>query len=96
MKTAGAPTVENRKARFNYEIIESLEVGIALSGTEVKSIRNGVVGLREAYAKIRGNEIFSYGIAHSIIQARQFSQIMSRAASVSSYCIESRLHISRN
>jgi SsrA-binding protein len=52
------PTIDNRKARFNYEIIESLEAGVVLSGTEVKSIRLGTAGLREAYAKIRGNEIF--------------------------------------
>jgi SsrA-binding protein len=57
-ETSLTPTIDNRKARFNYEILESLEVGIALSGTEVKSIRLGTAGLREAYAKIRNNEIF--------------------------------------
>ncbi len=56
------PAVDNRKARFDYEILESFEVGIVLSGTEVKSIRNGVVGLREAYAKIRNNEIYLIGL----------------------------------
>ncbi len=61
-ESAPAPTIENRKARFDYEIIESMEAGIVLSGTEVKSIRSGVVGLREAYAKIRGNEIFLIGL----------------------------------
>jgi SsrA-binding protein len=68
-----APTIENRKARFNYEIIESLEVGIVLSGTEVKSIRSGVVGLREAFAKIRGNEIFLIGLHVPLYKQGSFS-----------------------
>lgn len=68
-----APTIENRKARFNYEIIESMEAGIVLSGTEVKSIRSGVVGLREAFAKIRGNEIFLIGLHVPLYKQGSFS-----------------------
>lgn len=48
----------NRSAFFNYEIIESLEAGISLLGSEVKSIREGRVSLKESYAEIRNGEVF--------------------------------------
>jgi len=48
----------NKKAYFNYEIIESLEAGIALLGSEVKSIRDGRVSLKDSYAEIRNGEVF--------------------------------------
>lgn len=47
---------DNRKARYLYEILETYEAGIALQGTEVKSIRAGKVNLQDAYALIRGGE----------------------------------------
>ena len=48
----------NKSAFFNYEIIESLETGIALLGSEVKSVRDGRVSLKESYAEIRNGEVF--------------------------------------
>jgi len=51
-------TVNNREARFRYEILESLEVGVALTGTEIKSIRNGNLSLKEAYARVRDGEVW--------------------------------------
>lgn len=48
----------NRKARFNYEIIETYEAGIELKGTEVKSIRAGKVNLSEGYASVDNGEVF--------------------------------------
>ena len=48
----------NKKAYFNYEIIESLEAGISLLGSEVKSIREGRVSLKDSYAEIRNGEVF--------------------------------------
>jgi SsrA-binding protein len=48
-KTTASPRIVNRKARFDYHILESLEVGIVLQGSEVKSIRNGQVSLAEGY-----------------------------------------------
>jgi SsrA-binding protein len=48
----------NRKARFDYFILSSLEVGIALAGCEVKSIRQGNVSLQDAYALIEDEEAF--------------------------------------
>jgi SsrA-binding protein len=48
----------NRKARFNYEIGEVFEAGIALTGTEVKSLRVGKATIAESYADARGNELW--------------------------------------
>ncbi len=48
----------NKKAYHNYEIIESLEAGIALRGSEVKSVRGGRVSLKDSYAEIRNGEVF--------------------------------------
>lgn len=47
---------DNRQARFQYEILETLEAGIQLKGTEVKSVRAGKVNLRDGYVLIRNNE----------------------------------------
>ncbi len=49
---------DNRQARFQYEVLESFEAGIALVGTEVKSIRQGKVNLRDGYALIRNGEVW--------------------------------------
>ncbi len=49
---------ENRKARFNYEIGETFEAGIVLSGTEVKSLREGRANIAEAYATETGGELW--------------------------------------
>lgn len=48
----------NRKARFNYFIIEELECGIELKGTEIKSIRLGKVSINDAYARVKNGEVF--------------------------------------
>jgi len=49
---------DNRRARFNYEIGEVIEAGIALTGTEVKSLRNGRATIAESYADARNGEIW--------------------------------------
>ncbi|MDI3279980.1 MAG: SsrA-binding protein SmpB [Bacillota bacterium] len=51
---------ENRKARHDYHILETYEAGIALRGTEVKSIRAGKVNLKDSFARIEGGEVFVY------------------------------------
>ncbi len=48
----------NKPVYFNYEIVETLEAGIALQGSEVKSVRDGRISLKEAYAEIRNGEVF--------------------------------------
>lgn len=49
---------ENRRARFDYAIEENFEAGIALTGTEVKSLRAGEGGIAESYAEIRDGEVW--------------------------------------
>lgn len=50
--------IRNRQAYYNYEILATYEAGIALKGTEIKSIREGAVNLKDSYAIIRNNELF--------------------------------------
>lgn len=51
-------TIVNRKARFQYEIVEEIEAGIVLQGTEVKSLRKGRANIKDSYATVRDGEIF--------------------------------------
>jgi SsrA-binding protein len=61
-KTDGSRNVsENRKARHKFEVLESLECGIALLGSEVKSLRAGKISIEEAYARVRDGEVWLIG-----------------------------------
>lgn len=53
---------QNRKARHEYFIESTYECGIALAGTEVKSIRGGKCNIKDAYAKVKDGELFIYGM----------------------------------
>ena len=55
---APEPSFDNRRARHEYEKLESLEAGVALMGTEIKSIRRGQVSINEAFARLRDNELW--------------------------------------
>ncbi len=57
-----APTLQNRKAHFDYFLMEGIEAGIALEGCEVKSIRNGKASLQDSFARIERSEAFLYGM----------------------------------
>ncbi|MBV8244398.1 MAG: SsrA-binding protein SmpB [Candidatus Eremiobacteraeota bacterium] len=61
MKNAN-PAIDNRRARHEYHILESLEAGIALTGTEIKALREGGVSLNEAYARVRDGEMWLLGM----------------------------------
>lgn len=50
--------INNRKANYDYEILETIETGIVLKGTEIKSIRDGRANLKDSYAIVRNNEVF--------------------------------------
>ena len=52
----------NPVARHNYTITDTIETGIVLSGTEIKSIRNGKVNLKDSYANIKNGEVYVYSI----------------------------------
>ncbi len=54
----GRTVAENRKARFNYEVLDTLETGLALTGTEIKSLRTGQANIAESYASIEGGELW--------------------------------------
>jgi len=54
--------VQNRKARHDYFIEESIEAGIALTGTEVKSLRLGRANLQDSYATVKDGEVFVHGL----------------------------------
>lgn len=51
----------NRKARFEYEILDTFEAGIVLVGTEVKTLRTGKASIEEAYARVKDSEVFLVG-----------------------------------
>lgn len=57
-ETGGKLVASNRKARHEYFIEETYEAGIALTGTEIQSVRQGRVSLGDAYAEVRGGEVF--------------------------------------
>ena len=60
-KPAERVVAENRKARHDYEIMDTLECGIALVGSEVKSLRGGRMSLDEAYGRVEGAEVWLLG-----------------------------------
>jgi len=55
---APEPSLDNRRARHEYEKLESLEAGLALTGTEIKSLRRGNVSINEAFARVRDGELW--------------------------------------
>lgn len=63
-KTDQSPRIANRKAHHDYHILEKLECGIALQGSEVKSVRNGQVSLAEGYARVepRDENLYLYNV----------------------------------
>ncbi|KQT54214.1 SsrA-binding protein [Aureimonas sp. Leaf454] len=70
---------ENRKARFHYEIIDTLETGMVLTGTEIKSLREGRSTIAESYATEEGGELWlinSY--VPEYLQANRFNHVPKR------------------
>ncbi len=61
-KADGRQIAQNRAARHEYFIEETYEAGIALFGTEVKSVRAGAVNLKDSYCRIERGELFAFGI----------------------------------
>ena len=71
---------DNRKARFNYQIGEVFEAGVALTGSEVKSLRAGKATIAEAYADARGGEIWLINAnIPEYLQASRFNHAPKRA-----------------
>ena len=61
MKNTGNIAI-NRKASFEYDLIDNYEAGMVLKGTEVKSIRENRVNIKESYIRVKNNEIFIIGM----------------------------------
>ena len=73
-KRAYRVVADNRKARFNYEILDTYEAGIALTGTEVKSLRGGKATISEAHAGPSGGELFLFNAyIPEYLQANRFN-----------------------
>ena len=53
---------ENRKARFSYEVLDTVETGLVLTGTEVKSLRNGAAQIKDGYAQVRDGELWLHNV----------------------------------
>ncbi len=70
-----APTLENRRARHEYHILESIEAGIELRGTEVKSVREGGASISEAYARFRDGEAWLVGMHIPPYKQGSFSNV---------------------
>jgi SsrA-binding protein len=70
-----SPAVDNRRARHEFHILESMEAGIALTGTEIKSIRQGGISLNEAYARVRDGEIWLLGMHVPPYKQGSFSNV---------------------
>lgn len=56
----GSPTIHNRRARYDYQILEEFEAGIVLTGTEVKSLRKGEANINDAFASEAGEEMWLF------------------------------------
>jgi SsrA-binding protein len=56
------PTINNRRARYNYLVLDSYECGIMLAGSEVKSLREGRASLQDAYARVSDGEVWLHGM----------------------------------
>ncbi len=61
-KKASPTIATNRRARFDYEIVETFEAGISLVGSEVKSLRAGRADLKDAYGAVEGHELWLFGV----------------------------------
>jgi SsrA-binding protein len=72
-KAADRLVADNRKAFHDYHILETFEAGVVLQGTEVKSIRDGRVNLRDSYARVEGDEVFVYNIHISAYTHRGYA-----------------------
>jgi SsrA-binding protein len=70
---------QNRKARHNYTVLDTLECGIALVGSEVKSVRQGKVSLAEAYGRVKDGEVWLVGCdIAEYVEASHFNHIPRR------------------
>lgn len=75
-ETPAQPTIENRKARFEYQLLERFEAGIVLLGCEVKAIREGKMTLLDSYVRIWQGEAFLYNCHISPYSRKQGYEVI--------------------
>lgn len=73
-KLSNTINIENRKAKFDYQFIDTLVAGMVLKGTEIKSIREGKAGLADSYCYFRNDELFVRNLHISEYQDASFYQ----------------------
>jgi SsrA-binding protein len=74
MKNSGIKLIaDNKKARFDYVIVEALEAGIVLMGSEVKSLRNGSCNLKDSYVSFKGHEAYLQNAHIGVYQASSYN-----------------------
>ena len=61
-KGEGKLIAQNRKARHDYTVIDTIEAGMVLQGTEIKAIRNGRMNLKDGFARVRNGEVFLHNV----------------------------------
>lgn len=61
-KGEGKLIAQNKKARHDYSVVDTMEAGIVLQGTEIKSIRNGRINLKDGFARVRNGEVYLYNV----------------------------------
>lgn len=85
------PVIDNRRARFDYHILETYETGIVLKGTEIKSIRMGKMSLAESFVQTRNGELFLVG-AHidEYAKGNQFNHVPRRERKLLAHAREIR------
>ncbi|MCB9357037.1 MAG: SsrA-binding protein SmpB [Calditrichaeota bacterium] len=66
---------QNRKARHDYHIIQTYEAGISLLGTEVKSVREGHVNMRDSFARVQDGEVLLYSLGISPYRNRGYTDV---------------------
>ncbi|HET9691408.1 MAG TPA: SsrA-binding protein SmpB [Acidimicrobiales bacterium] len=62
MASGVRPVAQNRRARFDFDILDTVEAGIVLVGSEVKSVRDGNIALRDSYARVQDGEVWLHGV----------------------------------
>ena len=69
------PVIENRQARYNFELLESFEAGLALEGWEVKGIRSGEVDMKDSYVLMKDGEAWILGLKY-LLQKRSLFRLI--------------------
>ena len=71
---------QNKKAHYDYEIIETFEAGIVLTGTEIKSVRRARINIRDGFARVRNGEVWLSNVHISPLMKVIFGMLTKREA----------------